>query len=85
MDCLNIQLIDHAFQDASVEIRSRTAVNDPIAFAPARTIQQDHPVSGLYQRINIAAEVCPARRARTGAVQQHDGLFALSTVIEMHA
>lgn len=60
MDFIDPQLIDHAFQNAGVEIRTRAAVDDSIAFAPPRTVEEQHAIARLDQRVNIAAEVGPA-------------------------
>src|SRR5699024_2047104 len=68
-----------------IKIRSRTTINDRIALAPTRTIQQDHPIARLYQRIDIAAEVRPASSTRAGTMQQDNGFVALSAVIKMDA
>ena len=57
MDFIDPQLIDHAFQNAGVEIRTRAAVDDSIAFAPPRTVEEQHAIARLDQRVNIAAEV----------------------------
>ena len=83
MDFIDPKLIDHAFQNAGVEIRTRAAVDDRIALPPPRTIEEQHAIARLDQRVNIAAEVGPAGSPRPGAVQHHHGLFPVAAVIDM--
>ena len=83
MDFIDPQLIDHAFQNAGVEIRTRAAVDDRIALPPPRTVEEQHAIARLDQRVNIAAEVGPAGGPRPGAVQHDHGLFPVAAVIDM--
>ena len=63
MRAFDAERIQHALQHARVEVGARAGADDRIALAPAGTVDEDHAITRVRERVHIAMEVRPAARA----------------------
>ncbi|MNY05460.1 hypothetical protein D3C86_1381830 [compost metagenome] len=81
---VDVQRIHQALGVARIDHEARLGGEDRIGFAEARAVEQDHPVAGRDEGVDVAVKVGPAGGTGAGAVQ-HDHHLAFADVVVVQA
>ncbi|MNT40503.1 hypothetical protein D3C72_1768200 [compost metagenome] len=83
MRLVDVQGVHQCLDGPGVDYKTRLGGDQWVGLAKAWAVHQDHPVAGIYKRVDVTVKVSPPRGASTGTMD-HDYGWAFTGLVVMH-